>query len=199
MLSHRKTFRSSQRASLLASTVALCVLALGPAISQAQTNPPVELSLRRSQDQSRIVVGDLFQMTIVLATGSQGVDGAETHVRFDQTQLLVTDFDGNPASSITPGNVFDLVLANKVDNGSGTIDFTGATLGATLPVGDIPIATITFKSIAMSGPAGTSLIFNTSGTRDVTKVTANGALVPLNANGASVPIAPAADPELANP
>jgi len=137
---------------------------------------------------SQHVVGDVFQLTITLSTGSQQVDGAETHITFDPTKLQVTDSSGAPATSITPGPTFEAVLQNIANNTTGRIDYSAGTFKNPLPSGNIVVATITFKALAATPAGPTSVSYSTSGRGTTSKVTLNGMAFPLTVNNATITI-----------
>ena len=63
------------------------------------------------------------------ADAAEQYDGAEFHLNFDPTVLQVTNLDVSAADAVLP-----VPLVNETfDNGNGTIDFAGGTLGPLRP------------------------------------------------------------------
>ncbi|HLZ29250.1 MAG TPA: cohesin domain-containing protein [Chloroflexota bacterium] len=160
-----------------------------PTATSTATPTPTGITFGLNPTTSQHVVGDIFQITIQVATGSQQIDGAEVHITFDPTKLQVTDAAGNPVAKITPNTTsLELTLSNNVNNTTGQIDYVAGTLQSPLPSGNITLATITFKAIAATPAGATPLTFLTSGPGTVTRVTFGGSALPVTVSPGSVTI-----------
>ncbi len=69
------------------------------------------------------------RVLIRLDTGDWAAVGADVVVTFDAPTLQVVTATGTPTDTVTPGDAFDTVLANRVDNTNGRITFGAGTFG----------------------------------------------------------------------
>jgi len=110
---------------------------------------------------SSVVKDQVFAVDIRVAADGQFVDGAEVHLDFDPLYLEVVNGDGQPASEIESGEIFDVLLRNHVNNAAGEIDFAAGKLFGELPSGTFVLATIRFKALQGTGGSNTQLAFST--------------------------------------
>jgi hypothetical protein len=88
-------------------------------------------------------VGDLFSLDVQVEAGSQGVDGADVRITYDQTILTVEGIDSGAALPIQ--------LAKTWDNGSGYLRYAaGRSFVNPPPTGDFALCTIWFRANAVS-------------------------------------------------
>jgi hypothetical protein len=131
--------------------------------------------------QQTVIVGQTFDVTLQVQTGTQPVDGASAYINFDPTVLQVV--------SITPGGTLPIVLENTFNNSLGTLDYSTGTLSSP-PSGTVNLATVSFTSIAPS--SGTALSFNTTLPRH-SDATFGGASILTGTTGATVVVTSNAD------
>jgi hypothetical protein len=107
-----------------------------------------------------VKVGDTFEITIQIQSGTQSVDGAQVSLDFDPSRLKVLSMTGNTST-------FPLVLLNTYDNTNGTIDYAAGTVSY-FPSGNLDLLQIQFEALT-DGPA-TPIAFHlqASRTSDVT-------------------------------
>jgi uncharacterized repeat protein (TIGR01451 family) len=96
-------------------------------------------------------VSQTFELPIVVHAGSQQVDGASAHLNFDPAYLEVI--------SIAPGNSLSTVILNEFDNESGQLDFAAGSFD-NFPSGTFTLATVIFKTTALTDEDGTAVEFN---------------------------------------
>lgn len=118
---------------------------------------------------ARTMVGRLMTMTVYMDTGLQATIGADVILTFDPTALQVVDATGVITSRVTPGDAFDTVLSNNVDNTAGRIAFGAGTFGAPvtgrhtlftfhiLPLHDTFSTPVNFAYVDVVNPDGRSL------------------------------------------
>jgi hypothetical protein len=151
-----------------------------PALAQAAT-------LTLSPASGSHAVDATFEVKIQLDTGGVATDGTDAYMRFDPTVFQVVDANASATGTqILAGTLYSLTSLNAVDNGAGTIRFSGARTGASTGYsGSGTLATITFKAIkaATSSPvtfdftagstnlSDTNVIQNSDSTDVLTSVT----------------------------
>ena len=117
--------------------------------------------------------GSIFLVEIeVGASSTCSINAAQAHLRFDPQYLQAVDQEGNPATTITPGPIFDEAwqnpsLENKVDNATGQIKFAGGRGAGGLDAqSPFVLATVRFKAVLETPPEGaTNLTFLREPTR----------------------------------
>jgi thermitase len=104
--------------------------------------------------------GEIFTLDLKVAAGTRPVDAVDLYLSFDPARLHVVDASGNDTNAILPGGALPMTLQNSADNATGRIAFSaGRALGGSPPSGDFVAATIRFKALAETGPAGTPVHF----------------------------------------
>ncbi|MBW4438447.1 MAG: LysM peptidoglycan-binding domain-containing protein [Pleurocapsa minor GSE-CHR-MK-17-07R] len=159
---------------LLLFSIALAVFVPSAA---AQT-----VTLALTPGSTTVNVGDTFNISVQLSTGTLPVDGAEVNLAFDPAVLQV--------NSVTASTFTINLIGPSFSNGAGTITYTGGSLSG-FPSGTFNILNISFSAIAAS--AGTSVSVGGG-----TQVTSGGSFVLSGSSGASVvvnnPVAPTDTP-----
>jgi len=127
-------------------------------------------------DQTKVNVGDTFELLVEINAGNQEIDGASAYLNFDPTVMRVDE--------IISAGVLNLVLLNHFDNQTGQITFSAGALESK-PSGRFKLAIIRMKAIAVS--KGSALNFNTQWGQSA-QVTSGGASVLAQAKGGMVVI-----------
>jgi hypothetical protein len=141
----------------------------------------VEISLLPASNT--VTAGDVFTLTIQVATGTQLVDGASAYVDFNPAYLQV--------QAITPDTAnLPFTLQNSFDNVAGQVNYAAGALYS-FPSGTFAIAQVRFLVIAAPPVWGTPLTYATVDPRK-TDATYGGGSVLGAAHGAEVssPIPP---------
>jgi len=117
--------------------------------------------LRFAPARSEVALGMIFQVDVLLASGSQPIDSVDATITFDPAFLQVVDARGNPATTMSAGAALPMPLINRVDNEAGKIAFGAVRrLGDASPAGDLLLGTIRFRALAQTlSPDGTTLAF----------------------------------------
>ncbi|HYD50428.1 MAG TPA: cohesin domain-containing protein, partial [Terriglobales bacterium] len=123
-----------------------------------------------------VSAGDVFEVRVVVHSGTQPIDGAAAFVDFDSTVLQVL--------SITPGIPLSTPILNHFDNQLGRVDIAAGQLTA-LPSQDITVATIRFQ--ALGGAPQTTLALAVEPPRQ-SDVTYAGASILADLEGATIEI-----------
>ena len=89
---------------------------------------------------TEVAVGDTFDLTVQVRTGSQEIDTLALFLTFDQKKLAVT------SSATVNGEVFPYLIENIYSNVNGTSDSTVFTT-EDFPSGDFMIAVLHFQAI----------------------------------------------------
>ena len=141
------------------------------------------VTLSLAPASSTIPVGQVVNINLQVAAGSQSVDGVAAYLNFDPTVFQVVDSSGNPTTTIDdPGTPLNVELLNNVDNTNGQIDYAVGTLGSSPPTGTFTVGTIHLKAIAPSSGSNLSFAFDAANNR-ITNVTLKGVSVLGNATG----------------
>ena len=90
---------------------------------------PVTTTLWLEPPVVRGLPGEVYRVTVRLNTANQAAVGADVVLAFDPNHLQVVDETGAPADTVVPGDAFDVVLKNVVDNTTGRITFGAGTFG----------------------------------------------------------------------
>ena len=105
-------------------------------------------------------LNQIFDLDVIVAAGSQQVDGAQAVISFNPAYLRVVDLAGNPASTIIPGSAMDTHIANSANNSTGRIFYSDGQLNGPLLSGDFTLARIHLRAVG----AGTSAVaFSSNG------------------------------------
>ena len=97
-----------------------------------------------------VAAGAVFDVTVRVDAGTQGVAAADVFINFDPTYLAVVEIlDGTPLS----------VLAKNYDNATGRIDIGAGTL-STPATGDFVLATLRLQGRVGTGGLPTELAFS---------------------------------------
>lgn len=129
---------------------------------------------------STVQVGDIFTLTVEVASGAQLVDGVSVYLDYDHTLMHVQQII--PAASSLP-----LVLQNSFDNDTGQIDYAAGTF-SNFPSGTFDVAYL--QMVAITTTNSTTLAFHTVVPRQ-SDVTYGGVSVLGSLHPASVVIEPA--------
>ena len=158
---------------LLATIPVSVYLALRGQETRGSAAPATTLAFDPASTQSSPMgktVGDTFTLTIKIDTGVNSISGTELHIQYDQTKLTGVDID-IAATPFLPS----VLVPGTIQNG-----FAFITLGSspTDPKkGQGTLATITFRALASTGGAPTSIRFTTdtrvAGINEATNVLAN--------------------------
>ncbi|MGQ9516106.1 MAG: hypothetical protein ACUVT1_02450, partial [Anaerolineae bacterium] len=112
---------------------------------------------------TKTVAGDLIPVTLQAIAFGNTPDAVAVHLDYDPNVLQIVDETGTPAERIQPAEGMDTVLANRVDNYAGRVDFIAAQRG-TGGLGNV-IDLATFYIRARAPARETWLRFATSGSR----------------------------------
>jgi hypothetical protein len=125
--------------------------------ANAQLEPLATLSLNPST--GTFMVGDIFDIEILLDTGGYEIGGVDIHfLNYDSSILEVQDaIDISPGIQILPGSLMTFTPANSVDETTGRIDFSQISFGGSTFIGSGVLATVTFKVV---GTGITDLVFD---------------------------------------
>jgi len=127
-------------------------------------------------EQTKVNVGDTFELLVEINADNQGVDGASAYLNFDPSVMRVDE--------IISAGALNLVLENHFDNQTGQIKFSAGALESK-PSARFKLAIIRMKAIAVS--KGSALIFNAHLEQSI-NVTSGGASVLGQAKGGMVVI-----------
>jgi cell division septation protein DedD len=136
------------------------------------------------------VIGDRFQVALVVNAGSESIDGAEAHLDFDPGLLRVVD--------LVPGSALPVELPSAYDNTLGHVDYAAGAFGS-FPSGTFTLATITFDAVGATGSGGTALHFVSDGARQTGAAFGGAALPLVLTDGQVVNAAPAIGTSTATP
>jgi hypothetical protein len=161
----------------------LCSVLCSVISAHAQLEPRATLSLNPAA--GAFMVGDLFDVDILLDTGNYAIDGVDIHfLNYDPNVLEVQDaHDSSPGVQILSGSLMPFTLTNSVDVTAGTIDFSQITAGGTTFTGSGVLATVTFKVIGV-GSADLVFDFTPGNTRDTNVACCGGFDALASATGA---------------
>jgi len=151
---------------------------LGSEVAYAQDDaaaaPPTASAVTVSIDPaaSTLTAGDTVDLTFLVSSGDQQVDGVQLQIVYDPTRLQPIASDGTPAGTMTPEGAavapltpvgpLDLALRNEVDVNAGRIDYAVGSLSST-PTGTFQVATGRFRTLAGTDDGGTMVRLSTEG------------------------------------
>jgi len=104
-------------------------------------------------------------LDIVLQAGDTPVDGVDVFLDFDPTYLAVSDRSGVAANTIEQGDAFSTILANKVDNAAGHVDFSAGLLEGQPITGTVTVARLYVTPLQVGGFGVTTVAFARDGAR----------------------------------
>ncbi len=107
----------------------------------------------------RTSVGALAALSVQVQAGSPGVVGTDIVMNFDPTQLRIVAPDGTPTNAVTPGDAFDTVLTNQVDNTTGRIAFGAGTFGTPV-TGQHTLFSFSIQAVRETGVRGAPILFS---------------------------------------
>jgi hypothetical protein len=110
--------------------------------------------------EPNVVIGQEFDVNILVKAETQKVDGASAYLNFDPTYLEVV--------SMTTGGRLDLTFEESFDNGTGHINFAAGKLTIPFPDGDFKLVTIRLKAKAETAGTALEFIFNPPRRTDAT-------------------------------
>jgi hypothetical protein len=146
---------------------------------------PEGVTLRVAPAISRVHAAERFSVELELLA-DRPADQVRAFINFDPAVLRVVDAEGNVASQIIPGVVFDAVMVNNADNATGRISFV---VGGAPTDGRILVATVHFRAITTT--LLSRLTWNTNAPR-LTDVTFGGVSVLGSAQPGAVRVGPTA-------
>lgn len=114
-------------------------------------NAPV---LALSPESVTTGIGETFELEIEVRTGEQEINAASAYLNFDESYLEVV--------SITPGEALPVIIQNEFDNANGELDFAAGTLSTDYPSATFRLATVTFRTLALTDEHGTPVVFNST-------------------------------------
>lgn len=135
------------------------ILLAVPAFAQAAT-------LTLSPSSGTHAAESTFEVKIQLDTAGVTTDGTDIILKFDPTALQVVDADASATGTqILAGSLYSMTSLNSVDNGAGTIKFSGVRTGASTGYsGSGTLATITFQAVKETASTPVTFTFNAGST-----------------------------------
>src|SRR3989344_1922802 len=114
-----------------------------------------------------VIVGDTFDIDLLLDTEGASVDGIDVfYLNSNPSLLEVVDQDAvTPGVQIATNGILDLTVYNDADNTTGQIAVSQISLGGSPFNGSGTVATVTFRALA-SGIANLIFDFNLGETSD---------------------------------
>jgi PKD repeat protein len=103
----------------------------------------VDLSLVTSN--STVAVGQLFAVTIAVASMGQAISGIDAFISFDPTVLQVDSIVS------APGNLLTTELWHAFDNDAGWVSYADGKMSAPLPSTPFNLAVVFFNAISSAG------------------------------------------------
>ncbi len=129
-----------------------------------------------------LAAGSTFDLAITVEPRSVAVDAVAVRLAFDPAYLEV--------AQVASGGVLDTLLAQTVDNATGTLFYAAGKLTGPWPSTTFLLATVTFRLKA--APAASLAISLVTGGANATGVAANGANVLNSARGTTIELGPPA-------
>ena len=132
-------------------------------LSTATTTPqtlPEGADIAFSPLTAQVAPGDIFTLTVTVATHGNDVQAADVFIQFNPALLQVVDDDGQPTDTVKP--IYDslnMVLANRVDNANGIIAYAAMEITPYVPTDTLRLFDIPLRACAPSGAEGTALTF----------------------------------------
>ena len=119
------------------------------------------VSLSWNVPQTTYMVGNVFDVDIVLNTDGIPTSGAEIMVRYDPGVLQVIDADtGAEGIQITPGSLYAFTFINEVFTDEGIVWFSSSDTGDTVFNGTGTLARIRFQAIASIETTSLSIVYH---------------------------------------
>jgi hypothetical protein len=140
---------------------------MSPWLNPEQLQKGLGLNLVSSSLQPRN--GEVVEIRVQAATGSQAVDGASFLLRYDPSRLTPVDGGGQAAKGVEPGVALPSVMGNWIDTRGGLVGYSAGFVQGTPPSGDFTVATLRFRVIGSGstttvgfdrGPAGAVQLTN---------------------------------------
>lgn len=111
--------------------------------------------------QTSYVVGDVFDVDVILDTEGTPTSGAEIMIRYDPGVLQVIDVDtGSEGVQIIPGSLYPFVFINEVFTDEGVIWFSSSNTGDTVFSGTGTLAEILFHAVASIETTSLSVVYH---------------------------------------
>jgi hypothetical protein len=135
--------------------LALLVIVFCPLVlwaTEANSDAPVSggprplgnVTVRLSPAAAQVLLGDEFDVQVVIAAGANWVTAADVHLSFDAAHLRIT-------APPTAGSPF-VAMGSRYSNTEGTLDFGGVILGSHAS-GDVTLCTLHLRAVAVTGGA----------------------------------------------
>ena len=141
-------------------------------------------TLSVSPSSGTFIVGAPFTVQLVLDTQGSSTQGVDVHdLRFNSSLLQVS------GAQIASGSLPGTVVANVVDNQSGSVDFSEVFSASTTYSGAGILASVTFRPIA-PGTASVSFDYTPSSTTDSNVANGGSDLLSGVTNGSFTVVAP---------
>lgn len=112
---------------------------------------------------------NIFDVDVILHTGSQPVDGVQVYLNYDPAVLQVVS--ATPDATALPIEI----LPPAWDNATGALAYAAGVLSGPAPSGDLRVLTIRFR--ALSPHPGSTIAFATADPARTTKVSYNGTIL----------------------
>lgn len=143
------------------------------------------VDLRLEPAEATLAVGDSVDVMVwAVADEGQRLDGVEVHLAFDPGGLEVVD------GALSPAEALPYVLIQRVDNGSGRLDFAAGQLGEAA-TGRVPVLGFRLR-LKVDNAAPLEVRFVRDGVAAPTEVADRGRPVLRSAQGLVVQAAPRA-------
>ncbi|MFV9507720.1 MAG: dockerin type I domain-containing protein [Oscillochloridaceae bacterium umkhey_bin13] len=129
--------------------------------------------------------GETFTVSITIQAPATGIDGAAAYLYLDPALLEIVQ--------ITSNSPLDLELQQDFDNATGQIGIARGTLNASLPSGEVPVATLTLHARVQTNAATIQLVDD--GAQRVSMITAKGDILTANEATWLLGVAPTSEPQ----
>ncbi len=151
-------------------------------------------TLNASPTTNTVTAGQTFNVTVLLNTQGQAVDGVDLYfVKYNPSILEVVDSNATQTGiQIQPGSLLGITVVNSADNSLGKIQFSQASTGGSNYNGSGTLATITFKGKA-NGTSTITFDYAAGSTTD-SNVAAGGADVLSSVTNSQATVSGGSDP-----
>ncbi len=128
-----------------------------------------DLGLRIVSSDTQPSLGQTIEVAVVADTGAQPIDGASFQLKYDPQALAPV----GSAGGAVPGLLLPGVMGNWIDAAEGSVGYSAGALQGNPPAGQIVVARLRFRVIAVPTTGRTRLDFN--GSPETMQLTGGGA------------------------
>jgi len=118
----------------------------GGGIAAYASNDAAPVRVRLATEAGAIDAGATFRVDVVVESG-RPIDAMDVLLRYAPDRLVLVDADGRPASGARRGNDLPVVLRNRADAETGTLEFASGALPGEPVRGTLTVATLYFTAL----------------------------------------------------